>query len=146
MGTLFTILIGVYIAAKLLSIFEDKEEKPESEKTDSFLDTLEKKLREFEQKAEAPEMESITVEGEPQATEKGGRRMKSYTRPDFEGTSAASTLMQPAHTEESELKLSILEEEIKAPSEPFLPSGAKDRHELLKKGIVLKEILEPKYF
>lgn len=156
MGTLFGILVGVYFIVSLVwPLVKKIAPKLETGDTATFRGDLEKRLRRFVDQAEwIDDEDGDKKEATKKARKKRGKRLKQAGeetmgdfRPNLEGTSFAAPVMGSGEAlGEGELQIKVLEEDAPHPSSSFLPTEPKAKRDLLKKGIVLKEILEPKYF
>lgn len=156
MGTLFGILVGVYFIVSLVwPLVKKIAPKLETGDTATFRGDLEKRLRRFVDQAEWFEDENGS---EKEAMQKAGKKKEKRLKqageetmgdfpPDLEGMSSVAPVMSPGKAlDKGELQIKVLKEDAPHPSSSFLPTGRKAKRELLKKGVVLKDILEPKYF
>lgn len=156
MGTLITGLVILYFLGKAFYRWQQKlKTEPETEASGIPRDALERKIRQFigdedseedEADNESHKHDAIPEKPHP-ISHKKSARMESYAHPEFEGTARVSTVMKLEESpEEDALRIQILEDETRAVTRDFLPKKERAKRELLRKGIVLKEILETKYF
>ena len=151
-GILFALII---LGAKLYG--EKKEKEAESAppgKEGNLRDEIERRLRRLEEKAgsllddydeKAPHTAAEKLE-KPDPIPIRPAAMTSYLHPEYEGTAEASTAMQPKTAEaEDHLEIQVLGETDAANREPLLPESPQAKAALLRKGIVLKEILDRRY-
>ena len=153
---LWIILIVFILVAKAISEREKKKataKPPRQEEGTggSLRSELERRLKEWEDKAGRLLEENETADGTLTVSPKlpapeTRKAMTTTLHPEVEGTAGASTAMQPkTHEAEEHLEIQVLGETDAASREPLLPSSPQAKAALLRKGIVLKEILDKRY-
>ena len=156
MGTLIIILVGLYFIVSLVWPLV-KKIAPKFGTGDAVTarEDLEKWLRRFVDEGEwVDEEDEKGTKATQKAIKKGAKRLRqagekavSGFRPNLEGTPSVAQVMSPRDAlGEGELQIKILEEETPPSSSQFLPTDKKAKRELLREGVVLKEILDTKYF
>ena len=163
MGTLISILAGLYFLAGLVrTLVKKKPPTPGYETGEDFRSKLERNLRDFtdktewlftededEKKAKAKEKMKAEKKAEKKRIKKLRKSVpgiEGFDHPELEGTGLAFAPSVDPKEGETAVELRILQEEERGSAMHFFPEEQKAKRELLKKGIVLKEILEPKYF
>ena len=147
MGTLITVLAVLFVLGKALYGSRKRAEaKGQKTRGRSLLDELERRMSEFEAKTEESVVEAEEPALAPQQRPIKTEGMSSYAHPEFEGTGRASTVMTPLTQEaEEHLEVELLGEEVQAGGQTIIPRTQGEKRALLRKGVVLKEILDLKY-